>query len=418
MIINQIVQGGGVTPTGTKGITANGTYDVTNYASADVQVPTTAPACYLALEKNSSNKLVHSTTTPFTPIPAGTTSLDDYIFYKAYSGASPSAVNGQIDLSSLTVLNGAQSCAYMFENCTGITSVDLSSVSGIAADITAWYMFSGCTGITTVNLSSLANIGLSQSAMRMFYGCTSLTGVSLPALTSISGTKSASYMFANNTSLATANMPILHTISGGNCCEYMFSSCSFLTSLDMSELVSITGSSGCTYMFSYCSGLTNVELSSLTTLTGAGALVNTFQYCTGLTKLSFPSLRPTSFGSATNYFGNMLLGCDGTTVHFPSNVEAKIGTWGSVTTGFGGTNITVLFDLPSTSTLTGADSATYTRNPKYDTATALAWKVGAYTTTNFTPAYYTSGTTDPQANDTIYSDAACTTAVTTISAIA
>ena len=85
---------------------------------------------------------------------------------------------------------------------------------------------------------------------------------------------------------------------------------------------------------------------------------------------------------------------------------------------FNALNTTVLFDLPATYTLTGADSVTYTRNPKYDTATALAWKVGAYGTTNFTPAYYTSGTTDPVVSDTIYSDAACTTAVTTISAIA
>ena len=44
----------------------------------------------------------------------------------------------------------------------------------------------------------------------------------------------------------------------------------------------------------------------------------------------------------------MLQGVSGCTVHFPSNLQSVIGSWSDVTNGFGGTNTTVLFDLPST----------------------------------------------------------------------
>jgi hypothetical protein len=44
----------------------------------------------------------------------------------------------------------------------------------------------------------------------------------------------------------------------------------------------------------------------------------------------------------------MLPGVTGCTVHFPSNLQSVIGSWADVTEGFGGTNTTVLFDLPAT----------------------------------------------------------------------
>lgn len=67
-----------------------------------------------------------------------------------------------------------------------------------------------------------------------------------------------------------------------------------------------------------------------------------------LKEICFPSLNSSSFGSYTNQFDNMLRGVTGCTVHFPSNLQSVIGSWSSVTSGFGGTNTTVLFDLPAT----------------------------------------------------------------------
>lgn len=81
----------------------------------------------------------------------------------------------------------------------------------------------------------------------------------------------------------------------------------------------------------------------------------------------------------------------------------------AVSTGFD----VLSFKMRPLSSLTGADTHTYVRNPLYDTATALAWRIGD----DLSPAYYTSGLEFPVDGDSIYSDASCETEETTISAI-
>ena len=324
-----------------------------------------------------------------------------------------------IDLSSLTTVSGDYNCKQMFLADSALTTVDLRSLTTINGSYACEDMFKGCSSLTTVNLSGLKTIaGSSGRAFNGgFEGCTSLTGINLGSLETISGGYSCTDMFLGCTSLASANLGKLTSISGLQVCNNMFKDCTSLASVDLSSLTTVNGTGAMNSMFMN-TGITGLTLHSLWNIYASGACNMMFKNCASLTSLSFPSLTPSSFGSYTNQFTNMLEGCSNVTVHFPSNIQTKIGSWADVTNGFGGTNTTVLFDLPATNTLTGADTVTYTRNPKYDTATALAWKVGAYGTTDFTPAYYTSGTTDPQVGDTIYSDDACTIAVTTIDSIA
>ena len=269
--------------------------------------------------------------------------------------------------------------------------MDFTGVRGIPANM-LYGAYLGNTVISgTVDMSDCVYIN-QNGCYQMFYGCTGITGVDL-----------SSFLRVN----------------GNSGCYQMFFCCAGITSIDISLLTKISGSNGCYSMFGG-TAVTSVVLSSLTDIKESSACTSMFASCPNLTSLSFPSITPNSFGSKKDQFNNICFNVSNITLHFPSNTQAKIETLTgySTTTPFGAVAGTILFDLPATNTLTGADSKTYSRNPKYDTATALAWKVGAYGTTDFTPAYYTSGTSDPQANDTIYSDAACTTAVTTISSIA
>lgn len=156
------------------------------------------------------------------------------------------------------------------------------------------------------------------------------------------------YAFYNSSGLITVDLYNLVSITGNSACEDAFYGCSNLLRVDLSNLESITSQRACANMFWNCTRLTSISFPKLKILTGSNACGNMFNGCTRLTSVSFPALTSTSFGSQTTQFNNMLLKVSGCTVHFPSNLQSVIGGWSSVTSGFGGTNTTVLFDLPAT----------------------------------------------------------------------
>ena len=222
-------------------------------------------------------------------LPSNATDLGPYVlqyaFYECYNFLN------LIDLSSLVTISGAYALYYAFHSCFGLTSVDLSNLITISGDSALRYAFSDCTHLASVDLPSLATISAS-------YGMTSA-----------------------------------------------FTGCYYLSSINLSSLVTVSGSNALSNAFQSCVRLTSVNFSNLAFITGASALSFAFYGCTSLTSLSFPALTLNSFGSNTNQFNSMLYGCSNVTVHFPASIQSKIGSWSSVTSGFGGTNTTVLFDL-------------------------------------------------------------------------
>lgn len=119
-----------------------------------------------------------------------------------------------------------------------------------------------------------------------------------------------------------------------------------ITSVNFKSIKSISGEQAFAYAFQL-TGVESAYFNNLQSLTGPGVFYYAFRSCP-IEDIYFNSLMSTSFGSYTNQFNLMLDGVTGCTVHFPSNLQSVIGSWSDVTSGFGGTNTTVLWDLLAT----------------------------------------------------------------------
>lgn len=115
----------------------------------------------------------------------------------------------------------------------------------------------------------------------------------------------------------------------------------YLTSIDFSNLEEVIGDNVFSSAFVDC-GLIVVSFDKLETISGNSVFVDTFQGNNSLVSLSFPALNSVT---GSYVFSDMLYNCDGVTVHFPTAMQSALENDPAVVNGFGGTNITVLFDL-------------------------------------------------------------------------
>ena len=204
------------------------------------------------------------------------------------------------------------------------------------------------TNLTFTGVEDIASYALYYK----FYNYTNIENVSFPSLTTVSGSSAMNYAFRGCTGITSVDLSALTTVSGSNAMNYAFQGCTGITSVNLSSLTTLSGNNAMNSAFQGTLGttslLTSISFPSLSVLTGTQALVYCFRYRNGLQTVSFPALTSASFGSNTNQFNNMLSNVRGCVVHFPSNLQSVIGSWTSVTNGFGGTNTIVRFDLPAT----------------------------------------------------------------------
>ena len=337
----------------TKNITQNGTYNASSdnadgYSSVTVNVPSSGG---VGIPREVDSHGIYSKPqSQFTfSLPSNATDIGPDVLEGALANCGTLK---SVDLSSLTTLSYTNAMKNAFQGCYNITSIDLTNLTLVGSTTvmissSMENAFQSCKGLTSVDLSSLTTVAGSRAMYQAFQGCTNVTYLNLSNLTTIKG-GNAMYLTFNGFAITTLDLSSLTTVNDNQAMNGTFQGCKSLTSVDLSSLTTVNGSKGMYQAFWGCQSLTSVDLSSLTTINIPYVMQNTFKSCTSLTSLSFPALTSTSFGSYKNQFNGMLSGVTGCTVHFPSNLQSVIGSWSDVTAGFGGTNTTVLFDLPAT----------------------------------------------------------------------
>lgn len=233
---------------------------------------------------------------------------------------------------------------YAFYGCLGVTSADMHTLTSITDSSAMGWAFCNCSALASVDLRSLRTVSGQSSMQNAFQGCRGLTSVNLSSLTTVSGSQCMNAIFSGCSLLTSIDLGSLTTLSATNCMANAFSRTG-IASINFSSLSSITGAQSFSGAFSNCGSLKSLSFPSLSSVTGSQAFSSAFATCSSLQSLSFPSLTPSSFGSNTNQFNRMLRYCSNVTVHFPASIQSTIGSWADVTSGFGGTNTTVLFDL-------------------------------------------------------------------------
>lgn len=300
-----------------------------------------SPICYIEKTVNNDGRLVNA----YNSFNLGdATDIGGYVLNHAYTYVS-FPINTTIDFSSLVKLTSGYSCDATFSGCSGITSVDLSSLEDVTGNYTCQDMFRNCIDLTTIDLSSLISVTGTSSCASMFSGCTGITNVDLSSLSSVKSNACGS-MFQGCTGITSIDLSSLISVTG---CQNMFQGCTSLTSVDLSLLTNASGSSSCQGMFYGCTNLSSVNLLRLCKLGNSSNISQMFRN-TALTTLSFPGLAYTTT-NINSAFQNTLQGVTGCTVHFPSDWQTDMSSYSNITNGLGGTNTTVLFDLPAITTL-------------------------------------------------------------------
>ena len=141
----------------------------------------------------------------------------------------------------------------------------------------------------------------------------------------------------------------IKTISGNKCFYYMFTNNEYRGVINFANLETVSGEDSFTAAFSGSKYITEVRFPKLVSCVSNRSFYGAFQRCESLLHIYFSAFTTTYAQNNVLRMAGMLTYTVGCTVHFPSNLQSTLENYRNVTDGFGGTNTTVLFDLPATS---------------------------------------------------------------------
>ena len=227
-----------IIPSGEIDITQNGTYNVVDKATANVNIPEKQLGTK-TITKNGIYKAVDDNLDGYSEVDVETSGVDinDYFVSKPRINTKINAFIKAIpliDISSYTTMN------HTFEDCIELTTIPFMDTSNVNS---MQYTFRGCSKLTTIPLLNTEKV---INMQYMFANCSSLT--TLPPINT-SNVISMNNTFTSCDSLTT--IPPLNTEKTTNM-YFMFYHCSSLKTI---PLLNANKADYISYAFNYCTNL-------------------------------------------------------------------------------------------------------------------------------------------------------------------